>query len=90
MHGATGSEGRTAYCSPKGVYPFSGPVSKPGGRGAPGGHASTATHRRRTSTAKSGSSCCRMYSADRQLAPSAGQHIAPSSIICTHTQADSY
>ena len=61
-------------CSPSGVYkcPDTSADSKPRGVGAPGGHASTATHRLRASAARSGTSCCHAYAADKHLAPWAG------------------
>lgn len=84
-----GVEGRTLYCSPSGAD-FSGSESWPWkslGMGTPCGHASTATLRLRASAAQSGTSCRHVKSADRQLAPPAGQHLAPASIACTHRQA---
>ena len=83
------SERRTRYCSPSGScrLPF-GWSGNSFGLGTSCGHASTATHRLRTSAAVSGTSCRHAYSTDRQLAPPAGQHLAPSRRICAHSKAE--
>ena len=78
------SEGRTLYCSPSGIcQPDFTMPAKMLGMATSGGHASTATQRLRTSAAKSGTSCRQVSSAGRQSDPAGGQHLAPSSSICT-------
>ena len=66
---ATNNAGMTKYCIASGTSPLS---LKYRGLSTSGGHPSTTTERLCTSAARSGTSCCQVYTADRQSAPPAG------------------